>query len=84
MRDDLAYVSFLFFSESPCGIAFDVVTAAGDFISVTGEEDKEEDVNVVVTSDGTVVWIPRVTYHVTCAESDGKINCNLRYVCIDP
>jgi len=51
---------------------------------VTGEEDKEEDVNVVVTSDGTVVWIPRVTYHVTCAESDGKINCNLRYVCIDP
>ena len=45
------------------------------------EEERDEDVNVVVTSDGSVVWIPLVNYHVSCEEGDGKLNCDLRYVC---
>lgn len=49
-----------------------------EFRAVGTEIDRDEGVYVVLSSDGTVVWIPPVTYRSACTENEGKKNCDFR------
>lgn len=46
--------------------------------AMASELERDDDVNVLLMSDGNIIWVPLVTYRVACAENDSKINCNMR------
>jgi hypothetical protein len=51
-------------------------TTQYNVLSARGER---HHVNVVVKSDGSVIWIPQATYHTPCsAAADGQITCSWR------
>jgi len=45
---------------------------------MTSEVERDEKVNAVLMSDGSVIWIPRVTYRSACSKNEDRINCHLR------
>jgi hypothetical protein len=55
------------------------------YYSVTPQVERDEDINVVLQSDGTVTWIPRAVYRTKCApvpadddNETAKISCDWR------
>jgi hypothetical protein len=48
--------------------------------SLTAFADREANVNAVVASDGTVLWIPNAAYRIHCTENDGDdtASCKIR------
>lgn len=45
---------------------------------MTSEEERDDDVNVVLMSDGSAIYVPRAVYQVACAENDSRIICDMR------
>lgn len=46
--------------------------------AMTSEAERDDDVNVIVMSDGNMIFIPRITYRVACAQNESGIICNMR------
>lgn len=46
--------------------------------SQTAFADRDSNVNAVITSDGSVLWIPPATYRLHCKNNDGEAACQIR------
>jgi len=45
---------------------------------MTSDAERDDDVNVVLMSDGNIIFVPRVTYRVACAQNESRIICHMR------